>query len=117
MTAALKAEVRNKALDFRNLERLMQSPDFDEAWKADPENVWIRFAIANGNVEEVKSWIKATLTEEVGEMTIRQLRHRAAQLGVSRVTMYSKDELICKIIQLQNDRKAQNAAGGVPLLR
>ena len=106
MTAALKAEVRNKALDFRNLERLMQSKDFDEAYKVDPDNVWIRFAIINGNVEEVRSWIKATLTEEVGEMSIRQLRQRAAQLGISRVTIYTKDELIVKIIHIQNAGKA-----------
>lgn len=110
MTAALKAEVRNKALDFRNLERLMQSPEFDEAWKADPDNVWIRFAIVNGNVEEIKSWIRETLTSEVGEMNLRQLRLRAGQLGLPRVTIYTKDELIVKIIQLQNARKTQNAA-------
>lgn len=105
MTAALKAEVRNKALDFRNLERLMQSTEFDEAWKADPNNVWIRFAIANGNVEEIKSWIRETLTTEVGEMSVRQLRLRAAQLGLTRVSIYSKAELIVKIIQIQNSRK------------
>lgn len=110
MTSLVKAEVRNKALDFRNLERLVQSPEFDLAWDADPENVWIKFAIANGNVEEVRAWIKSTLTTEVGEMSIRDLRRRATALGIIRVTIYNKDELIVKITQVQNARKAQNAA-------
>jgi hypothetical protein len=109
--AILKAEVSNKVKDFRNLENLMQTANFDAAWKADPDNIWVRFAIINGNVEEVRAWIKETLTQEVGEMSLRQLRLRAGQLGIVRVTIYTKDELIVKIIQAQDARKAQNAAG------
>lgn len=110
MTATLKAEISNKARDFRNLERLVNTPEFDEALKKDPDNVWVRFAIINGNVEEVKKWIKETLVEEIGEMTLRQLRLRATQLGLTRVTLFTKDELIVKIIQIQDARKTQKVA-------
>lgn len=111
MILAIKSKVKDKALDFRNLERLVHSDDFALALSRDPGNVFIDFAISSGNVNEVKAWIERTITREVGEMSMRQLRARAAKLEIPRYSMYDKDELIVKIIQAQDARKAQATAG------
>lgn len=110
MISTIKAEVKIRALDFRNLARLVETPEFTEAMKLDPNNTWVKFAIINGNVEEVKNWIEDTLITEVGEMSIRQLRKRAAMLDIPRYTMYTKDELIVRIIQVQHDCKIEKPA-------
>lgn len=110
MIIRIKAEVKDKALDFRNLERLVYSDDFALALQRDPNNVFIQFAIRSGNVNEVKSWIEKTITREVGELSMRQLRARAAKLEIPRYSIYDKDELIVKIIQAQDARQTQKAA-------
>lgn len=115
MIARLKAEVKIRALDFRNLARLIDTSEFAEALRLDPDNIWLKFALANGNIAEIKEWIEDTLVTEVGEMSMRQLRKRAGILGIPRYTIHSKDELIVRIIREQDARKAQEPVGGMPL--
>lgn len=117
MIAAILLEVKTRALDFRNLERLVKTPEFQEALTLDPENIFIKFAIACGNVEEVKAWIEDKLITEVGEMSMRQLRARAAKLDIPRYTIYTKDELIVRIIREQDARKASNTPSRMSLPR
>lgn len=110
MILTIKSQIKNKALDFRNLERLVHSDEFKIAFSRDPHNVFLQFALTSGNVEEVKKWIEKTLTVEVGEMSIRQLRTRAARLNIPRYSIYNKDELIVKIIQAQDACKTPQTA-------
>ena len=115
MIATIKAEIQMRALDFRRLVRLVDSPEFEEALKLDPDNVWVKFALASGNVQEVKEWIEDTLVTEVGEMSMRQLRKRAAMLDIPRYTHYLKDELIVRIIREHDAQKLKNTPRQVPL--
>ena len=109
MIIELKAEVKNKLLEFRNLERLLTTPEFEAAWSRDQGNTFIVSAIKAGNLKVVKDWVQNILITEVGEMSVRELRARAAKLGISRVSLYTKDELIVKIIQAQDDRQTEKA--------
>lgn len=111
MILEIKSKVKDKALDFRNLERLVHSDDFALALSRDPNNTFVQFAIQCGNVAEVKAWIERTITREVGELSMRQLRARAAKLDIPRYSIYDKDELIVKIIQAQDARQAQSTTG------
>lgn len=115
MIATLKAEVKIRALDFRNLARLIDTPEFTEALRLDPDNIFIKFALVNGNFAEIKEWIEDTLVTEVGEMSMRQLRKRAGILGIPRYTIHSKDELIVRIIREQDAREAKKSIGGMSL--
>lgn len=111
MIMEIKSKVRDKVLDFRNLERLVNSDDFAIAFQRDPHNVYVDFAIQSGNVNEVKAWIEKTITREVGELSMRQLRARAAKLDIPRYSIYTKDELIVRIIQEQDARTLKKTTG------
>lgn len=110
----VRISVHNRCLDFRAMDRLVQSPEFEQAFKLDPNNVFIQFAILSGNVTEVDKWVKATLGREIGEMSIRNLRDVASRLGIRYYSSLTRDELIVKIIQIKHDRRVAEAAIGLP---
>lgn len=110
----VRQNIHNRCLDFRAMDRLVQTPEFEQAFSLDPSNVFVQFALLSGNVIEVDKWVKATLKREIGEMSIRNLRDVASQLGIRYYSTLTKDELIVQIIQVKHDRKAQESPVGMP---
>jgi hypothetical protein len=111
MIAAVRKEVHAKCLSFRALDRLVQSDTFEQAIKLDPDNVWVQFALINGDVDWIEAWIERVLTKDIGEMSLRELRTLASKLGIPNYTSCSKDILL---IRINNARAAQKDAGGMP---
>jgi hypothetical protein len=113
--AKLRAEVHQRTVNFRALDRLVESAKFETAFGLDPCNTRILFAINSGDVYAVEEWMKRTIVEELdlGELSLRELRAKAAQLGITYPALYRKDELIVRIAHVQ--RGAGNASGMPPV--
>lgn len=94
---AIQKEVHIKCLNFRALDRLVHTEAFEQAMKLDPDNIWIQFALMNGDVETIEVWIDRVLKKEIGEMGLRELRQLASKLGIPNYTNYSKDVLLIRI--------------------
>lgn len=107
--ATIKTRVHNALLGFRALQRLVNSPRFGQAFELDPDNVRMQFALVSGNVDAVSEWVRDTLCKELGDLTIFQLRNKAAGRGIRYYASKTKDQLIREI--LDHDRKAPQAAG------
>lgn len=108
MIAAVRKDVHVRCLNFRALDRLVHSEAFEQALKKDPDNIWVQFALINGNVEWIEAWIDKILAKELGEMSLRELRSEASKLGIANYTAFSKDLLLMKV---NNARRAKEAAG------
>lgn len=105
----IKTRVHNALLSFRALYRLVNSPRFEQALNLDPENVRIQFALISGNFEAINEWVQATLGKELGNLTMAQLRIKAASRHILYYTTKTKDQLIQEI--LDYDRKAAKTSG------
>ncbi len=114
MISKIVDDIHKKCLAFRSMDRLVSSAAFTEAWKLDPDNIWIKFALINGDVETVEDWIEITLKKDIGEMSLRELRDYAMQLGIPNYTSYNKETLLIYIAQVQYARKAAKVNVGMP---
>lgn len=103
-------KIHKKCLDFRSLDRIVNSEAFAEALRLDPNNIWVQFALINGNSEAIQSWIDETLKKDIGEMSLRELRTLASQLRIPCYTSYNKDTLLIKIAQVNYDRRVEEVA-------
>jgi hypothetical protein len=103
-------KVHTKCLSFRSLDRIVTSEAFAEALRLDPNNIWVQFALINGDAESIENWIDATLQKDIGEMSLRELRTLASKLGIPCYTSYNKDTLLIKIAQVNYDRRTQEVA-------
>lgn len=90
-------------MNFRALDRLLESDKFETAFSLDPDNTRIIFAVNSGDVYAVEEWMKNTLVQELdlGDLSIRELRAKAAQLGIPYPAKYTKDALIVRIAHVQ----------------
>ncbi len=111
--AKLRAEVHQRTINFRALDRLVESDRFTVACGLDPNNTRILFAINSGDVYAVEEWMKKVIVEELdlGELSVRELRAKAAQLGIPYPAKYTKDELIVRVAHVQ---RGQTEAQRVP---
>ncbi len=109
----VRAETHQRTVNFRALDRLLESPKFETAFALDPMNTRILFAIQSGDIYAVEEWMKDVLIEELelGEMSLRALRAKAAQLGIPYPAKYTKDELIVRVAHVQ---RGSEEVGGVP---
>jgi hypothetical protein len=101
--AKLRAEVHQRTMNFRALDRLVESNRFEVACGLDPNNTRILFALASGDIHTVEEWMKSVIVEELdlGELSVRQLRAKAAQLGIQYPARYTKDELLVRVAHVQ----------------
>jgi hypothetical protein len=97
MITSVRKSVHERCLNFRALDRLVQTPGFEHAMQMDPNNIWVQFALINGNIEWIEDWIKKTLTKDIGEMSLRELRQLASKLNVPNYTNCSKDILLIRV--------------------
>lgn len=110
MITAVRKDVHAKCLSFRALDRLVHSEAFEQAMKLDPDNIWVQFALINGDSDFIEAWIDKTLKKDIGEMSLRELRNLASKLGIPNYTACSKDILL---IRIHNARAAKEDVSGV----
>lgn len=98
--------------NLRAMDRLVKQERFKTAYNLDPTNTRIIFAIQSGDIEAVEDWIADTLSTELelGEYNLRQLRAKAAQLGIPYFATFSKDELLVRVAHVL---RGQETAGTV----
>jgi len=109
----IQGVIHKRCLQFRAMDRLVNSVAFKRAFELDPSNAFVQFALQSGNVGEIEAWIDRTLTRDmdIAEMSLRELRQLASKVGILFYTTFTKDELIVLIAQKQNDLRRQEAAG------
>ena len=110
----IKNDVHNRTLNFRALDRLVNSFEFEEAFNIDSNNEKVRIAIIEGNIEFIEKWINSTLTREIGELSIRKLRLLASELEVKYYTSLKRNELIQEILKAKNDNRIKETVSRVP---
>lgn len=95
------------------MDRLVKQERFNTAFHLDPTNTRVVFAIQSGDVQAVEDWIEETLAAELelGEYNLRQLRAKAAQLGIKYFATYKKDELLVRVAHVL---RGQEEAGRMP---
>ena len=102
-------------LAMRSIDRIVNTHQFAEAFKIDKDHTDLNDAIQHCNAEWVHDWIDETLTKEIGELSMRDLRTKAAQYRILRYTSLSKDQLIVALTQaIHHARETQKAAFAVP---
>lgn len=108
--ADVKINIHQRCLNFRALDRLVQSSEFEKAFQSDPHNVRLQFALQSGDIVWIQEWIESIITRELGEMNLRSLRRIAGQLFIPNYTTYTKDELIVLITQVKHARCIEKVA-------
>lgn len=112
----IKDYIHEKLLRLRALDRLVTSRRFEAALKLDPDSEELRIAFSRESPSLVENWMNKVLIKELDDMSVRELRVRAARLHITFYTTYDKSALILKILEVQeNARKAEQAALDVPL--
>lgn len=101
--AELQNSTRAKLNDLRALDRLVNSVEFLQFLKLDPNNPRLEAAIVSGDLEAVRDWMNNVIEIEFCEYSIRQLRLLAAQLGVKGYCLLNKDELLIEIVQVRKN--------------
>lgn len=104
----IRQSIHNKLLRLRALDRLVMSSTFAVALtmaKDDPPL---------DNPDALELWIDRTLKKDLDDLSIGSLRMKASKLKITFYTSYNKPDLILKIIEAQNARKAQEVSNGVP---
>lgn len=95
----IQNEVRHKLNIIRALDRLVQSVTFCQCIILEPNNSDLKRALDRGDVDAVKEWMSSIIHRELCELSIRQLRMMAAQLGIRYYSSLPKDELLVLIVQ------------------
>lgn len=99
--------VHDRVLNLRNLENMIVQDDFEELWKESTEEQReevIAFIVAS-KFEKVKKWMRLHPTIAPGEMSVRQLREKALEVGVKNVTRKSRGELTYEVLEILKKRK------------
>lgn len=110
----LRSDVHRQVLALRAMDRLVQTRLFEEAFNIEKDHRDLLEAIEHGNVEWIDDWIERTIKLEIGELSMRELRLKAAQYRILRYTAMSKDQLIVSLTQaIHNAREAQTIARNV----
>ena len=91
--------VKNKSLDYRALDRLVESDQFTRAFeRADAIARSALEAFLNtGNISAVRNWMRQQMAGVIEDQSVRQLRDLAKKMGVSYYHHLSKDELIAAL--------------------
>jgi hypothetical protein len=93
------------------------SKRFEAAFVLDGQSSELNVALLSESPEQVEGWMNKVLLKELDDMSVRELRIRAARLQIPFYTTFGKSALILKIIEVQeeNARKAQQTAVDLPL--
>lgn len=111
----IQLTVRAKLNEMRALDRIVNSTEFLECLKIEPNNASLENAILNSDLEQVREWIDNVIRRELCEKNIRDLRALASQLGIRGYTGLPKDDLLILIVQAKHElRKAKDDVGRVP---
>lgn len=104
----IQATIHNRLLKLRALDRLVFSKQFGAALAMAKDEPPL------DNPDALELWIEKTLQKDLDDLSMGQLRVRASKLKIPFYTSYNKADLILKILEVQNARKAQTTPVGVP---
>lgn len=99
----MQQSIRSQLNDLRALDRVVNSTEFLQCLKLDPNNSRLESAIVSGDLEAVREWMEGVISTEFCELSIRQLRSIASQLGIQAYTYLKKDELLIEIVQVKTN--------------
>ena len=92
-------DVHNKILSYRSIEHLINQPYFERLWQVSTglSRILFRKMADKGDRLGCHNWIHNHPSLELGELSIRQLRKIAYEVGVKNYSRLSKYELIVGI--------------------
>lgn len=100
---AIQAESHQITLRFRSIDNYLTSTEFLEAYRLTKSTQDLVSAIQAGDLGWIKDWARALIERELGDLSLRQLREKATELGIRYVTSYSKDQLLVQIFQVKHN--------------
>jgi len=111
MNPSIKDRVHSKLLRLRALHRIVNSPAFDAAYKLDPNSAALEAALAEDSPEAVEFWINEVLERALEDLSLSELRKKAAALQIAYYASLTKATLILRILDA---RKAQENSRRLP---
>lgn len=105
----IRTTVHNRLNRLRALDRIVMSKQFEAALAKSTTDPPIDDPYA------LEAWIDSILRKELDDMSMGQLRVRASKLRIPFYTSFTKPNLILKIIEVQDARKAPPSVEGMLL--
>ena len=90
----MRAQVRYKLLDLRNLDYLINTHKFEQTWKLIPD---VEDLIRNCNIQKLRKIINKIEKNDLEDHSVAELRVMASRLGVPYFSKLHKDALIIQI--------------------
>jgi hypothetical protein len=97
----IQISCRNRLCQVRSLSNLIHSPKFEAAYTqaSDDQKKRLEDLIATGQTDKILATITQILTDDLGKLTVRQLRAIAQRHGISGYVVMSKSSLLSEISQ------------------
>lgn len=99
----LRADVHSLVLNARRLERVIGTPEFEALYStlSVEDKAYVIRWVKDLQIDQLVKFIQTKAEKEVGEMSVRQLRTKAAALYISGYSLMSKESLIRAIVTEQ----------------
>lgn len=101
--ATLRGGVHNLILDARRLERVINSREFEALYISltGEDKAHVSGLVKKMLPDQLVKFIQTKVQQEVGEMSVRQLRAKASAACVSGYSLMTKEELIRAVLHEQ----------------
>ena len=117
----MQQAIRKKTLALRSIDRILHSDKFKEAFSLTVDHSVLVQALDACDSNAVSKWVDDTIKSSlhVGEMSLRELRKKAATMGIVRYNLLTKEQLLREIAQTTeiadvSPQAIQNAPLGLP---
>lgn len=101
--ATLRTGVHNIILEARRLERIIANPEFEALYTSltSEDKAHVSGLVKQNMPDQLILFISKKVQQEIGEMSVRQLRAKASALCISGYSVMSKESLIRAILTEQ----------------
>ncbi len=93
--------VRRETLNLRAIDRIIQSRDFEDAWKRSTteQREQLLKALGNKDLDSVRIWLRSTVRTALADLSYRELRDLAQGHLIPRYSRLDKEQLILQLQQ------------------
>lgn len=113
MVPKIIEELKDKKNKINKILYLMEKPDFRSFFDDLEDKATIRTLIDSLQIDLIKSYMCAKISESFGDKTIRQLRDFASTYAIANYSRLNKDQLIVALTQVQYAFRTEKESRGM----
>ena len=108
----LTADVHNRMLNYRNIERLLGTVDVENLFESAEHEEQMRFlhSVEMHERSEISLWLKRQRHKELENKSVKELRKLASRYRIPDIGFLLRDELIRKIKEKKEDEHAKRCS-------